>query len=172
MEVEGQGRPIQQCPGYTASAANSPRGLSGHSDPGVAIPWNWNLKHLVGWLHLPPAILTGSTLRTKSVGPSLHPWGSAMLATENAKWSHRTADFSWDLVPWMAGSVWQMCLLKWKRPGKKVTGKLRTCYKTHLQIAIIITIVSPKHYLQTPLCTLLPPSNPHVDTVPLLRTTF
>lgn len=32
-----------------------------HSDPGMAIPWNWNLEHLVDLLHLPPAVLTGST---------------------------------------------------------------------------------------------------------------
>lgn len=85
----------------------------------------------------------------------LSSWGSTKLATENGKWIHRTVELSRDSDRWAASSVRQMGLLKWE-PRKKVTGKWRTCYKTHLQKAIIITIVSPKHYLQTSFCTIPP----------------
>lgn len=83
----------------------------------------------------------------------LFSWGSAKLATWNEYWIHRAVELSRDSDPWTASSVKQMCSLKWE-PRKKVTGKLRTCYKTHLQKAIIITIVSPKRYLQTSFCTI------------------
>lgn len=132
-----------------------------HCDPGT--------ECLGDVLYLPPV------RNRPGEGATEQPLSSWHLQNQPPKMKigFRAAELSWDSDPGTVSSVKQMCLLKWEPRKKKVTGKLRTCYKTHLQKAIIITIVSPKHYLQTSFCIIPALRTALIQTIVLLlRVTF